>query len=96
MTPSAGMSMTNNEDCAGHCTPLRRVSNTDQHRQHGQINGRLILGAFVVAGLAGPLATAAVDSQSSRVAVPGFSWLTATAVVLLIVAAMIAAVLEGA
>jgi len=88
--------MTDDEDYAGHCTPLGRVSNTDQHRQHGQVDGRLILGAFVVAGLAGPLATAAVDIQSSLAAVPGFSWLTATAVALLIVAAMVAAVLEGA
>jgi hypothetical protein len=90
------MSMTDDEDRAGHCTPLGRVSNTDQNRQRGQVDGRLILGAVVVTGLAGPLATAAVDIQSSLVAVTGFSWLTATVVALLIVAAMVAAVLEGA
>ena len=88
--------MTDTEDRAGHYAPLGRVSSTDQHRQRGQVDGRLIFGALVIAGLAGPLATAAVDIQSSLAAMPGFSWLTATAVALLIVAAMVATVLEGA
>jgi len=90
------MSMTDDGNRAGHCTQLGRVSNTDQHRQRGQVDGRLILGAVVAIVFTVPLATAAVDIQSSLAAVPGFSWLTAMVVALLVVAAMVAAVLEGA
>lgn len=94
--PSAGPWMTDDEDGAGHCTTVERVSTSDWNRQRGHVDGRLVLGAFVVAVLAEPLATTAVDIQASPAAVPGFSWLTATVIALLIVAAMVAAVLEGA
>jgi len=88
--------MTAADESAGHCTPFERVSNTDQDRQRGHVDGWLVIGAFIALVLAVPLATAAVDIQSSLAAVPGFSWLTATIIAVLIVAAMVAAVLEGA
>ncbi|MFB9813617.1 MULTISPECIES: hypothetical protein [Haloarcula] len=56
--------MVEDEDSAQRCTPSEHVSNTDQNLQRGQSDGRLILGAFVVVIIAGPLATAAVDSPS--------------------------------
>jgi len=93
--PSTGLSMTADDESAGHCTPIERVSNTDQDRQRGHVDERVVLGAFVALVLAVPLATAAVDIQSSLAAVPNFSWLTATIIALLIVATMVAAVLEG-
>jgi hypothetical protein len=87
------MSMADDNDSAERCTPLERVSNTDQNLQRGQIDGRLILGAFVVIVLAGPLATAAVDIQSSLATTPAFTWFSATVIALLIVATIVAAAL---
>ncbi|MDS0284443.1 hypothetical protein [Haloarcula onubensis] len=88
--------MTADDESAGHCTPVERVLHTDQVQQRGQVDGRLIRGAVVAIVFAVPLSTAAVDIQSSLAAVPGFSWLTAAVVALLLVAAMVAAVVEGA
>jgi len=82
--------MTDDEDSAGHCTSFERVSNNTQDRQRGQISGRLVLVAFVTLVLAGPLATIAVDIQSSLATTSAFSWVTAGIIALLIVGAMAA------
>jgi len=82
--------MTDDEDGAGHCTSFKRVSNTTQDRQRGQITGRLVLGVFVALVLAAPLATIAVDIQSSLAATSAFSWVTAGIIALLTVGAMAA------
>ncbi|WP_336339495.1 hypothetical protein [Haloarcula brevis] len=85
--------MVDDEDSARRCTSSEHVLNTDQNLQRGQSDGRFILGAFVVVVIAGPLATAAIDIQSSLAAVPGFSWLSASFIALLIVSVIVAAAL---
>jgi len=82
------------EDSADRCTPIARVSYTDQNRQRGQIDGQYVLGAFIAVILASPLATAAVEMQHHLSEVTGFSWLSATLLAGLIVAVMVAAALE--
>lgn len=79
--------MVTDEDSAGRCTPLEKASHTNQGRQRGQIDGRYVLGAFIAVILANPLATAAIDIQS-QLSTAGFSWLSATLLAGLIVAAM--------
>jgi hypothetical protein len=73
---------------------LMHSANTNANRtQRGQITPRFILGAFVLIVIAGPLAAAAVDIQSSLASGPGFSWFSAGVMALLIVAAIVAAAL---
>jgi hypothetical protein len=83
------------EDSADRCTPIARVSYTDQNRQRGQIDGQYVLGAFIAVILASPLATAVVKMQYHLSAVTGFSWLSATFLAGLIIAVTVAAALEG-
>ncbi|WP_152419890.1 hypothetical protein [Natrialba hulunbeirensis] len=74
----------------------KRLQSTERDAnegRRGQINPQFILGAFVLIVLAGPLATIAIDLQSAFASAPGFSWLSATVIALLIVAAMVAAAL---
>lgn len=85
--------MTDNDDSAERYTPLECVSNTGQNLQRGQIDGRIILGAFVVVVLAKPMSTVAVDIQASLATTPVFTWFSATVIALLIVAAVVAAAL---
>ena len=87
--------MVDDEDSAQRYTPSEYVSNTDQNLQRGQSDGRLVLGAVIVAVIAGPLATAAIDIRSSLAAVPGFSWQSAGLIALLTVGAIVAAALGG-
>jgi len=84
------------EDSADRCTPMERVSYTNQNRQRGQIDEQYVLGAFIAVILASPLATAAVDIQYHLSAVTGFSWLSATLLAGLIVAMMVPAALGEA
>ena len=87
--------MVTDEDSAGRCTPLEKALHTNQGRQRGQIDGRYVLGAFIAVVLADPLATTAIDVQSQP-STAGFSWLSATLLAGLMVAAMVVAALEEA
>lgn len=85
--------MSSDKDCPSLWTRPRGVWNTDQKQDRGQIDARHILGAFIVIVLVGPLATVAIDIQSSLASRPEFSWLFATIIALLIVGAVLAAAL---
>jgi hypothetical protein len=85
--------MIDDDDSAGVCTRVWRVSTSDQDHQRGQIDARLILGVLALILVAGPLATTAVDIQSSLAATPAFSWVSAGAIALLFVAIIVAGLL---
>lgn len=64
-----------------------------ERRIRGQINPSLILGAFILIVIAGPLIAVGVDIQTSLASTPAFSGLTAGVIALLIIAAFAAAAL---
>ena len=61
--------------------------------QRGQIDLRIIVGAFVLVIISGPLVAAAIDIHTSLASTPAFSSLSGGVIALLIVAAVVAAAL---
>jgi hypothetical protein len=76
----------------GSTFPILLCSETEKG-ERGQIDFRLLLGAIVLIVIAGPLAAAATEIQSSLASTPMFSWFSAAVIALLIVAAIAAAAL---
>lgn len=72
---------------------LHSVKTDSSDTQRGQIDLRLIFGAFVLIVIAGPLAAAAINLQASLASTPTFSWFSGGVIALLIVAAVAAALL---
>ncbi|MGB9951140.1 hypothetical protein ACOZ4F_01885 [Haloarcula marismortui] len=84
------------ENSADRCTPMERVSYTNQNRQRGQIDEKYGLGAFVAVIPVSPPATAAVKMQHHLSALAGFSWLSVTVLARQVVTIIVAATLEEA
>ncbi|WP_204366201.1 hypothetical protein [Halosimplex carlsbadense] len=85
--------MSDQQERARQQTSMHSVNTNASGAQRGQISPRFILGVFVLIVIAGPLANAAIDIQSSLASTPAFSWLSAGVIAILIVAAIIAAAL---
>lgn len=63
-----------------------------QGSDRGSIDLRTVVGIFLLLVVAGPLASATIDIQSSLASTPAFSWVEATAVAILILVGVGAAV----
>ena len=61
--------------------------------ERGLIEPRIILGAFALLLVAGPLVTLGIEIQSSLAATPAFSWLSAGLIAFLLVAIVVARLL---
>lgn len=85
--------MSDRKDRALLRAQLHRIEPDTSGTQRGQVDPQLIMGAFVLIVIAGPLIAAAVDIQSSLASTPAFSWFTGGVIALLIVAAIVAAAL---
>ncbi len=59
----------------------------------GLVEPRIILGAFALLAVAGPLVTFGAEVQSSLASTPAFSWLSAGLVAFLLVAIVVARLL---
>ena len=61
--------------------------------ERGSVEPRIILGAFALLAVAGPLVTLGVEVQSNLAATSAFSWLSAGLVAFLLVAIVVAQLL---
>jgi hypothetical protein len=66
---------------------------TEKMTERGLVEPRIILGAFALLLVAGPLVTLGIKIQSSLAATPAFSWLSAGLIAFLLVAIVVARLL---
>lgn len=83
--------MSRREDSARLYTRMQNAERSETQR--GQVDPQRIVGVFVLVVIAGPLAGAAFDIQSSLASTPAFSWFSAGVIAILIVAAVVVAAL---